>query len=112
MFGDDIMLILAKSVLSLMIGFLVSIILGIIIVPMLRRSHIKQRVSIYLEDSHKKKDGTPTMGGIIFILAVFISIITLLLFDKMCVIVVLCILQYTFRFTVSPTLTAITFVHV
>ena len=76
------MLILAKSVLSLMIGFLVSIVLGLIIVPMLRKSHIKQRVSIYLEDSHKKKDGTPTMGGIIFILAVFISIITLLIFDK------------------------------
>ena len=76
------MLILAKSVLSLMIGFLVSIILGLIIVPMLRRMHIAQRVSIYLEESHKKKDGTPTMGGIIFILGAFISIITLLIFDK------------------------------
>lgn len=76
------MLILAKSVLSLMIGFLVSIILGLIIVPMLRRMHIAQRVSIYLEESHKKKDGTPTMGGIIFILGAFISILTLLIFDK------------------------------
>ena len=76
------MLILAKSVLSLMIGFLASMILGLIIVPILRKRHISQRVSVYLEDSHKKKDGTPTMGGIIFILAVFISIITLLLFGK------------------------------
>ena len=69
------MLILAKSVLSLMIGFLVSIVLGLIIVPILRRSHIKQRVSIYLEDSHKKKDGTPTMGGIIFMIAIILCTI-------------------------------------
>lgn len=76
------MLILAKSVLSLMIGFLASLVLGLVIVPILRRQHIAQRVSIYLEDAHKKKDGTPTMGGIIFILGVFLSIIALLLLDK------------------------------
>lgn len=77
------MLILAKAILSLMIGFLASLFLGVIIVPILRRKHIEQRVSIYLEDSHKKKDGTPTMGGIIFILGVFISVLTLLLLNKM-----------------------------
>lgn len=76
------MLILAKAVLSLMIGFLVSIVLGMIIVPILRRKHIQQRVSVYLEDAHKKKDGTPTMGGIIFIIGAFISILTLLVFNK------------------------------
>lgn len=76
------MLILAKAILSLMIGFLVSIVLGMIIVPILRRSHIQQRVSVYLEDAHKKKDGTPTMGGIIFIIGAFISILTLLVFNK------------------------------
>ena len=76
------MLILAKSVLSLMIGFLVSIILGLILVPALRRMHIAQRVSVYLEEAHKKKDGTPTMGGIIFILGAFISVLTLLIFNK------------------------------
>ena len=76
------MLILAKSVLSLMIGFLASLFLGVIIVPMLRRRHIEQRVSVYLEDAHKKKDGTPTMGGIIFIVGTFLSIIALLVMDK------------------------------
>lgn len=76
------MLILAKAVLSLMIGFLVSLVLGVIIVPLLRKKHIEQRVSIYLEESHKKKDGTPTMGGIIFILGTIISIITLLIMNK------------------------------
>lgn len=76
------MLILAKAILSLMIGFLVSIVLGMIIVPILRRRHIQQRVSVYLEDAHKKKDGTPTMGGIIFIIGALISILTLLVFNK------------------------------
>ena len=76
------MLILAKAILSLMVGFLVSIVLGMIIVPILRRRHIQQRVSVYLEDAHKKKDGTPTMGGIIFIIGAFISILTLLVFNK------------------------------
>lgn len=76
------MLILAKAILSLMIGFLVSIVLGMIIVPILRRRHIGQRVSVYLEEAHKKKDGTPTMGGVIFIIGAFISILTLLLFNK------------------------------
>lgn len=76
------MLILAKAILSLMIGFLVSIVLGMIIVPILRRRHIGQRVSVYLEDAHKKKDGTPTMGGIIFIIGALISILTLLVFNK------------------------------
>ena len=76
------MLILAKAVLSLMIGFLASMFLGVIIVPMLRRKHIQQRVSVYLEESHKKKDGTPTMGGLIFILGSFVSILALLLLNK------------------------------
>lgn len=76
------MLILAKAVLSLMIGFIVSMVLGIIIVPLLRKKHIEQRVSVYLEEAHKKKDGTPTMGGIIFIFGTIISILALLLMDK------------------------------
>lgn len=76
------MLILAKAVLSLMIGFLASLILGLIIVPILKKNHIKQRVSIYLEEEHKKKDGTPTMGGIIFILGAFLSSVALLILNK------------------------------
>lgn len=76
------MLILAKSVLSLMIGFLSALFIGMILVPILRRMHITQRVSIYLENAHKKKEGTPTMGGIIFILGAFVSIIALLIMNK------------------------------
>lgn len=76
------MLVLAKAVLSLMIGFLASLFLGVIIVPILRKKKIQQRVSVYLEESHKKKDGTPTMGGLIFIIGAFVSMLTLLLLNK------------------------------
>ena len=63
------MLLLTKVVLCIMIGFLLSILLGIFLVPYLRKKKIDQTLSIYLEKRHHKKAGTPTMGGLIFILA-------------------------------------------
>ncbi|MDD2489666.1 MAG: phospho-N-acetylmuramoyl-pentapeptide-transferase [Bacilli bacterium] len=78
------MLILAKSVLALMIGFLLSTFLGLIIIPILKKMKIGQRISIYLANSvHRKKAGTPTMGGIIFILSTIISIAVLFLMGKL-----------------------------
>ena len=76
------MLILAKSVLALMIGFLISAFLGLIMLPLLKRLKIGQKVSVYVEDYHKKKDGTPTMGGLMFILGTLLSVIILLLTGK------------------------------
>ena len=65
------MLILTKSVLALMISFLISVLFAVIVIPLLRKLHAGQRLSIYLEEAHKKKQGTPTMGGIIFIIPTF-----------------------------------------
>jgi phospho-N-acetylmuramoyl-pentapeptide-transferase len=76
------MLILAKSVLALMIGFLISAFLGLIILPILKRMKLGQRVSIYVQETHKKKEGTPTMGGLMFILATIISIAVLFALGK------------------------------
>ena len=53
--------------LSMMIGFILSVGCGVVVIPLLRKLKADQRVSIYLEEAHKKKNGTPTMGGIIFI---------------------------------------------
>jgi phospho-N-acetylmuramoyl-pentapeptide-transferase len=39
-----------------------------IIIPILRKIKANQRLSIYLEETHIKKKGTPTMGGLIFII--------------------------------------------
>ena len=76
------MLVLAKAMLSLMIGFVSSIIMGLVIVPFLRKSKIKQKVSVFLKEKHKAKDGTPTMGGVIFIIPTVVTIILLLLSGK------------------------------
>lgn len=74
------MLLLTKSVFAIMIGFLSSVLLGLVLIPVLKRLKVGQRISIFVGDSHKKKEGTPTMGGLIFIiptlLASFFLIIT------------------------------------
>lgn len=77
------MLILAKAVLSMMIGFIISVILGAITIPLLKKINVKQKVSTYLEKKHHEKDGTPTMGGIIFIIPTIITTIILLLMGKL-----------------------------
>lgn len=76
------MLELTKAVLAMMIGFICAVVFGLIAVPLLKKI-AKQKVSSYLERKHKEKEGTPTMGGIIFIIPTFISIIILVLMDKM-----------------------------
>ncbi len=73
---------LTKGVLAIMIGFLVSIVAGIILVPLLKKLKAKQTLSTYLSKAHKDKADTPTMGGLIFILPTIISIIILLLLNK------------------------------
>ena len=76
------MLILAKAVLAFMIGFILSIVFGVILIPLLRKMNIKQTVSIFLS-KHKDKEGTPTMGGLIFIIPTVLSVIILLLTNKL-----------------------------
>ena len=75
------MLILAKSMLSLMVGFILSIICGLVLVPFLKQK-TKQRFSVFLKDRHKEKEGTPTMGGFIFIIPTILTILLLLLTNK------------------------------
>ncbi|NLL44609.1 MAG: phospho-N-acetylmuramoyl-pentapeptide-transferase [Mollicutes bacterium] len=76
------MLILAKAVLAMMIGFIMAVIFGLILIPLLKRFNVSQRVSIFLEKKHKKKEGTPTMGGLIFIVPTLLTIILLLIMGK------------------------------
>ena len=44
--------------------------------------NVKQTVSVFIS-KHKEKDGTPTMGGLIFIIPTIISVIVLLVLNKM-----------------------------
>jgi phospho-N-acetylmuramoyl-pentapeptide-transferase len=76
-------LLLTKSVFAIMIGFLLSTVIGLILVPILRRKKLGQRISSYVGENHKKKEGTPTMGGLIFVLATLITIVGLILAKKL-----------------------------
>ena len=76
------MLILTKAMLALMIGFIISAIFGLLLVPVLKKLKANQKVSIFLQKKHKQKDGIPTMGGIIFIGATVLAILVLLLLNK------------------------------
>ena len=75
-------LLLTKSIFAIMIGFLTSVVLGLIMIPLLKKMNVGQRISIFVGNSHKKKEGTPTMGGLIFIIATFITTFILLVTNK------------------------------
>ena len=76
------MLLLTKAVFAIMIGFLSSVVLGLVLLPFLKKLKIGQRISSYVGYSHRKKEGTPTMGGLIFILPTVIITIGLLVTNK------------------------------
>lgn len=76
------MLLLTKTVLSTMIGFSIATLLGLILVPLLKKLKVRQSLSIYMEDAHRKKIGTPTMGGLIFIIPTVITMIILYIMGK------------------------------
>jgi len=62
-----------KLILSFIIALAVSVVAGLIFIPMLRRMKVGQTIQ---EDGpvwHNNKQGTPTMGGIIFISGIFIA---------------------------------------
>lgn len=75
------MLILTKSLFALMIGFIIAVIFGLIIIPFLKKIRVGQRINIYVE-AHQRKEGTPTMGGIIFIIPTLFTILFLLITNK------------------------------
>ncbi len=71
------MLILAKSILGLTIGFFLATILGLFLVPYLRKKKISQSISKFVD--HQSKTGTPTFGGFIFIVPTLITMLFLYL---------------------------------
>lgn len=73
------MLILAKSILGLMIGFFISVVLGWLLIPLLRKLKCGQSISKFVAFSHAQKQGTPTIGGLIFILPTLITMLLLYL---------------------------------
>ena len=73
------MLILAKSILGLTLGFFVSIILGWFMLPTLKKMNLKQNISLFTAFRHADKNGTPTIGGLIFIIPTLLTMLFLYL---------------------------------
>ena len=66
----------------LILSFIITVILGMIIVPILRKLKVGQIERDDGPESHLKKQGTPTMGGIIFMLGIIIVTITTYIYYK------------------------------
>lgn len=73
------MLILAKSILGLTLGFVLAIVCGLLLIPALKKLKAGQNVSRLINKRHLQKEGTPTIGGLIFILPPLITVILLAL---------------------------------
>jgi len=55
------------------VAFIIAVILGPLFIPFLRRLKFGQSIRAEGPQSHQKKTGTPTMGGVIFLLAMTIT---------------------------------------
>ncbi len=60
-------------VIPVLISFAVSLVLGPVVIPFLRNLKMKQTERVDGVQSHLKKAGTPTMGGIIILIAVIVT---------------------------------------
>ena len=62
-----------KVFIPVLISFVLSVILGPLVIPVLRRLKMDQTEREDGVQSHLKKTGTPTMGGVMILLAVVIT---------------------------------------
>ena len=51
-------------------------------VPALKKLRVGQKISIFVGETHRKKEGTPTMGGLIFIIPTVLATLGLILTNK------------------------------
>lgn len=57
------------------VSFLITVLLGPLFIPLLRRLKFGQQIRTEGPESHLKKSGTPTMGGIIIMIALMIAFV-------------------------------------
>ena len=57
----------------------ISIVVGLIALPILRKINARQTVSEFINKRHQKKNGTPTIGGVIFIIPPLLIVLLLYL---------------------------------
>ena len=64
---------LYDSIIPIIISFAVSVILGPLVIPFLRRLKVGQTVRDDGPKSHLSKSGTPTMGGILILVGIVVA---------------------------------------
>ena len=62
-----------QVVFPVLISFAISVILGPVVIPFLRKLKMGQTERVEGVQSHLKKAGTPTMGGVIFLIAAVVT---------------------------------------
>ncbi len=65
-----------RLIVAFVSALVVSVLVGAIYVPWLRKIHVGQEIKEIGPNWHKSKSGTPTMGGIIFIVSVIVVVLT------------------------------------
>ncbi|SHK38621.1 phospho-N-acetylmuramoyl-pentapeptide-transferase [Paramaledivibacter caminithermalis] len=63
-------------IIAIVLSFFLTLVLGIIIIPFLKRLKVGQSIRAEGPQSHYSKSGTPTMGGIVMIAAILITTLT------------------------------------
>ena len=90
------MLEITQLTYTAIIGFLIVVILGPIFIPMLAKFKFGQTVRDDGPQTHLQKNGTPTMGGVIMIIAVLITGLTRAKIDKDLLVGLICITGFGF----------------
>lgn len=68
---------LVTTITVIAVAFILTALIGMAIIPLLRRLKFGQSIREEGPDAHKKKAGTPTMGGLIFLSAIIITMLAL-----------------------------------
>ena len=90
------MLEITQLTYTAIIGFLIVVILGPIFIPMLAKFKFGQTVRDDGPQTHLQKNGTPTMGGVIMIIAILITGLTRAKIDKDLLVGLICITGFGF----------------
>jgi phospho-N-acetylmuramoyl-pentapeptide-transferase len=70
----DARILFSAAPLWVLLGLIVALVAGAILLPLLRRLQMRQRAYEDAPPSHQAKTGTPTMGGLVFVAAIALTL--------------------------------------
>ncbi len=68
-------MVLTASLLAIVVSFLTTALIGIIIIPVLKKLKVGQSIKEIGPTWHANKNGTPTMGGVLFIIGIITGVV-------------------------------------